>query len=155
VISRHLELKIPPVLVTLFFALFIWLVSLWLPGIFVPEQPKLIITVVLTSLGALIAVSGVVSFRLSRTTLNPTRPDASSLLVTTGIYKFTRNPMYLGLLFLLAAWSVSLSSMYGLVLCLVFVFYMNRFQIKPEERVLQSFFGAAFSEYKARARRWL
>ena len=154
-IARHLELRIPPVLLTLLFALLIWLTSLWSPAMVLHEQARLVFTVILVSLGVLIAISGVVSFRRAKTTVNPTRPDTSSSLVTTGIYKLTRNPMYLGLLIMLVAWSTFLSNFYGLVLCLVYVLYLNRFQIQPEERAMQSSFGVDYSDYKTRVRRWL
>ena len=79
----------------------------------------------------------------------------TSALITDGIYRFTRNPMYLGFLFFLVAWAFFLSTLYGFVLCLVFVLYMNRFQIQPEERALQSLFGTTYSHYRAKVRRWL
>lgn len=151
----HLELKIPPVLVTIGFALLIWLVSLWLPGMTIPQNVRLAMLVILLGLSALISISGLVSFRLARTTVNPIRPGASSSLVTTGIYRMTRNPMYLGLLLLLVALVVFLSNPYGLALCAVYVLYMNWFQIGPEEEALQSSFGEDYSSYRARVRRWL
>ena len=76
-------------------------------------------------------------------------------LVTTGIYRFTRNPMYVGLFFVLLAWAVFLSSAWALVGPVAFMQYINRFQIVPEERVLATMFGATYAEYKARVRRWL
>lgn len=153
-IARHLELRVPPVLLTLVFALLIWLTSLWLPGNTIPPQARLAGTIILASFGVLIAMLGVISFRQARTTVNPTKPDASSSLVTTGVYRVTRNPMYLGLLIILVAWSIFLSSFFGLVLCLVYVLYLNRFQIQPEERAMQSSFGVDYSDYKTRVRRW-
>ena len=155
VTARHLELRIPPVLVTLVFALLIWLVSLWLPGMPVPERLKMVVIVMLVSFGAFFSLAGVVSFRSAKTTVSPFTPGAGSALVTSGIYRVSRNPMYLGFLFFLVAWVFFLSTLYGFVLCLVFVLFMNRFQIQPEERALQSLFGTTYSHYKAKVRRWL
>jgi len=83
------------------------------------------------------------------------KPEKASSLVTTGIYRFTRNPMYLGLLFVLFAWAVFLASVWALLGPVAFVFYIDRFQIAPEEAILAGMFGAAYTEYKARVRRWL
>lgn len=83
------------------------------------------------------------------------RPDAASTLVTSGIYRVTRNPMYLGILFALLGWGLFLSNLGSLLFCGVFVLYMSRFQIQPEERALEVKFGVAFIMYKSRVRRWL
>ena len=83
------------------------------------------------------------------------KPEGTSSLVTSGIYRFTRNPMYVGLLFVLIAWAVFLSTPWLVIGPFVFVLYMNRFQIEPEERVLFRLFGTAFATYKGAVRRWL
>jgi protein-S-isoprenylcysteine O-methyltransferase Ste14 len=105
--------------------------------------------------GGCISLAGVVSFRRAKTTVNPLKPEKASSLVTGGIYKVTRNPMYLGLVLVLLAWAVFLSSAWALAGPVAFVLYMNRFQIEPEERVMGTMFGDNYSEYKARVRRWL
>lgn len=105
--------------------------------------------------GVAIALSGVVSFRRVRTTVNPLKPEASTSLVSTGIYKVTRNPMYLGMLAVLLAWAAYLPSVLALLGPAAFALYITRFQIIPEERVLHSLFGAAFVEYTQKVRRWL
>ena len=83
------------------------------------------------------------------------KPQTTSSLVCSGIYRVTRNPMYLGLVFVLVAWAVFLSSAWALLGPMAFALYMNRFQIAPEERVLSSMFGASYSDYLSRVRRWL
>ncbi|HEV8366930.1 MAG TPA: isoprenylcysteine carboxylmethyltransferase family protein, partial [Pyrinomonadaceae bacterium] len=75
--------------------------------------------------------------------------------VSTGVYRFTRNPMYLGLLLTLLGWAAFLSNPASLLFVPIFVLYINRFQIKPEEQVLSSLFGAEYMAYKSRVRRWL
>jgi protein-S-isoprenylcysteine O-methyltransferase Ste14 len=97
----------------------------------------------------------VVAFRRAGTTVNPMKPESSSSLVVSGIYAFTRNPMYLGFLFALLAWAIYLSHPAAFLVLPLFVWYMNRFQIEPEERALASLFGEAFTTYAARVRRWL
>jgi protein-S-isoprenylcysteine O-methyltransferase Ste14 len=75
--------------------------------------------------------------------------------VTSGVYRFTRNPMYLGLCFVLLAWAVFLSSAWAFMGPGAFVLYINRFQIAPEENALSKLFGPAFAKYQSKVRRWL
>ncbi len=87
--------------------------------------------------------------------MNPIKPGAASSLVTGGVFRFTRNPMYLSLLLYLLAWTAYLSNWLALLLVPVFVLYINQLQIKPEERALSALFGSEYASYKARVRRWL
>ena len=91
----------------------------------------------------------------AKTTVSPIKPQASSKLVNSGIYRISRNPMYLGFLIILIGIAAYLSNLFSLLLCPFFVMYMNRFQIRPEERSLKSFFGKDYINYKIRTRRWL
>ena len=150
-----LELKVPPVLVTVIFAVLMWLASKLSPGIITPNWLKLGVSAALTAMGVFFSVSGVVSFRNAKTSVNPLTPAECSSLVTSGVYKKTRNPMYVGFLFFLLGWGLFLSSLFSLVLCAGFVLYMNRFQIQAEEQVLTSLFGEEFLTYKSQVRRWL
>ncbi len=72
-----------------------------------------------------------------------------------GIYSITRNPMYLGLLFVLTAWSIFLANPLPFLMLPVFMLYINRFQIAPEERALTALFGSDFAAYQSRVRRWI
>jgi protein-S-isoprenylcysteine O-methyltransferase Ste14 len=110
---------------------------------------------VVFAIGLAIALSAVAWFRRARTTVNPLAPETVSSLVTSGIYRVTRNPMYLGLLFALLAWAVLLANPIALIFLPLFVLYMNRFQIGPEETALEARFGSEFLSYKAGVRRWL
>jgi protein-S-isoprenylcysteine O-methyltransferase Ste14 len=151
-----LELKIPPPAVALLFGVFMWLASLWVAPVDVsPAAARVAVAVATASVGLGIGVAGMVSFVRARTTMNPTKPSATSSLVTGGIFRFTRNPMYLSLVLYLLAWAVYLSSWLGFLFLPVFVLYINQFQIKPEERALSSLFGAEYASYKATVRRWL
>ncbi len=87
--------------------------------------------------------------------MNPIKPGAASSLVSSGVYRFTRNPMYLGLSVTLLGWAMFLSNPLALLAVPLFVLYINRFQINPEERVLSSLFGAEYAAYKEKVRRWL
>ena len=106
-------------------------------------------------LGGSVALAGDLEFKRARTTINPFKPQNATVLVTSGVYRFTRNPMYLGLLLVLLGWCLFLCSALALLGPVAFVAYINRFQIVPEERVLLAKFGSAYSEFAASARRWL
>ena len=150
-----LELKIPPPAVALLFGVLMWLASSLVAPLDVPFGLRVTVALLLASLGLVFSVSGMVSFRRAKTTMNPIKPAATSSLVTTGPFRFTRNPMYLSLLLYLLAWAVYLSNLLALLFLPVFVLYINQFQIKPEERVLSSLFGPEYAAYKGRVRRWM
>jgi len=109
----------------------------------------------LAGVGVTVALLGVASFRRARTTVNPLQPTATSHLVMFGIYRRTRNPMYLGMLFVLLGWGVFLANALGLGLATLFIPLMNRLQIGPEERILATIFGRHFTTYQSNVRRWL
>ena len=150
-----LELKIPPPLVALCLAILMWLTARPTGSLAVPVGPRLGVALALVGAGLGISVSGVVAFRRARTTVNPIKASSASALVVSGIYRYTRNPMYLGLLIALFAWAVYVSRPLALIFLPVYVLYITRFQIVPEERILGSLFGTAYSAYRARVRRWL
>ena len=150
-----LELKLSPVMTTIALAALMWLLARNTPGFSLAPEMRLTAMFVLFAAGAAIGFAGIWSFRKARTTVNPWRPHASSELVMSGIYRRTRNPMYLGLLLALAGWGLDLANFFAVLLAFAFVPYMNRFQIRPEERALEQAYGEAFVEYCRRVRRWI
>ena len=152
---RVLELKVPPLAVGVLLAALIWLVSRLVPGFNFVFPGRQFLALTLAVAGTMIIVLGVASFRRAKTTINPMKPESSSSLVISGIYKLSRNPMYLGFLLVLVGWAVFLSNALAFVFVPAFVFYMNRFQIEPEEKSLAGKFGQEFVDYKSRVRRWL
>ena len=100
-------------------------------------------------------LTGLWAFYRARTTFNPLQPGKATQIVTTGVYRYTRNPMYVGLLCQLCAWAVWLSQPLAWVGPPLFVALINRLQIAPEERILAQKFGAEYRDYQARVRRWL
>ena len=150
-----LETRIPPPLAGLTIGALAWLASAALGPTAIPFPIRLTAALALVVLGFGIASAGVRAVLRAKTTLNPIKPETSSALVTSGIYRYTRNPMYLGMATWLLAWSVWLGTPVGLVGAPLFMLYMNRFQIGPEERALSKLFGAEFLAYLTRVRRWL
>jgi protein-S-isoprenylcysteine O-methyltransferase Ste14 len=152
---QWLELKIPPLLVWLVFAGAMLGVAYSAPRLSFTLARSPAIALALVALGAAVALAGVIAFRDKRTTFNPLTPSAASFVVSSGVYRVSRNPMYLGLLLALAGCAVYLSNAGAALLLPVFVAYMTQYQIKPEERALLAKFGSEFAQYMSRVRRWL
>lgn len=106
-------------------------------------------------LGGGIMLTAARQFRQAKTTVDPLHPEAASSLVQGGVFRFSRNPMYLGMALILGAWAVFLGNALALLLVGGFVAWINRFQIAPEERALRAHFGAEFDRYMAEVRRWI
>jgi protein-S-isoprenylcysteine O-methyltransferase Ste14 len=120
-----------------------------------PARVEVIAALTFVGLGAGLILSASWSLRRHRTTIDPTRPNRSTELVTTGTYQISRNPIYLGMLCLLVAWAFRLSSPSSLAVTPLFVGYLSRFQIAPEEAALHEIFGEAFEQYGRQTRRWI
>lgn len=152
---RALELKVPPLALVLLVALLMWFVSAYERSLALALPWRTVIAAMFWIAGFAITLAGLLEFRRAKTTVNPVKPDAATAMVTSGIYRLSRNPMYLGFLFALIGWAVFLSHLLAFGLLPFFVLYMNRFQIEPEERVLAAKFGGQFREYVRSVRRWV
>ncbi len=150
-----LDLKVPPVALVFLTAGLMGLGAWGMPTWTSPLPGRPFIAGGLAAAGVLVCLLGVAAFRRAKTTVNPMTPEAASSLVIVGIYRATRNPMYLGFLLLLAAFAGYLSNALAAVLLPLFALYMTRFQIRPEERALETRFGADFIAYRGRVRRWI
>jgi protein-S-isoprenylcysteine O-methyltransferase Ste14 len=151
-----LELKVPPVLV--------WLIAAGLAIVLgVAGGPLWTIDADLARAlaplpalsGLAIAFLGVYEFRRAATTVDPRYPERAAQLVQGGVFRLTRNPMYLGLLLLLAALVIWMRSLVAVIVLPLFVLYLGRFQIAVEERAMAKHFGAEYEAYRRRVRRWL
>lgn len=151
----RLELKVPPPVILAIFAAAVAALPRIVPQASLPFPGQRAIAIACIVLGIGIAATGVRAFRRARTTINPLDPDAASSLVTTGIYRWTRNPMYLGMAACLLGIACWRSTLPGYLLVPGFCAYMSRFQIGPEERALAANFGQQFGAYSAKVRRWL
>lgn len=150
-----LELRIPPVVLVLLFGAAMWGVGRMLPhaDLAIPARTLWIAAFVVLALA--ITTAGIVAFRRHATTVDPRTPEEATTLVASGVYRRSRNPMYLGFLLLLTGWAFYVANWAAALLLPLFVLYMNRFQIRPEERALRQKFGAEFDRYAAAVRRWL
>jgi len=132
-----------------------WLAARAVPGLAVDHPGRIVLAALAATAGFAAAIAGVVQFRRAKTTVNPLRPETASSLVTGGVYRVSRNPMYLGMALILFGWAVWLGNPATVLVLPLFVAYMTRFQIIPEERALTATFGEVFAEYRRRVRRWL
>jgi protein-S-isoprenylcysteine O-methyltransferase Ste14 len=153
--KHPLELKIIPVVQVAIAALLMFIMAKIFPVSQGLLAVKWFIWGIFVTLGLFFGLAGILSFRLAKTTVKPETPEKASTLVQTGIYKITRNPMYVGLVCVLIAWAAWLGSVYSLSVVVVFILYINRFQILAEERALIELFGHKYIDYCLKVRRWL
>lgn len=152
---NHWQLKIPPPVYLLLFAGLMWLVNNWLPVFRLVPEPWNRAGLVLIATAVLVDFWSLGLFFRAHTTFNPIHPERSRALVTTGPYRYTRNPMYVGMLIILTGWGIYLGSIAPFLLLPFFVLTLTVQQIIPEEKVLEQTFGSAYLDYKTRVSRWL
>ncbi|MCX7553204.1 isoprenylcysteine carboxylmethyltransferase family protein [Marinicella sp. S1101] len=152
---KFLELKIPPALLMLLFGFLMWLTAQALPQLKVTWPWHEWVARAVFVLAFVLIAAGAYSFRKASTTVDPTRPEKATSVVSNGIYRVSRNPMYLGFLLMLLAFMFKLANPVTALLLPVFVVYMNQFQIKPEERALLRLFGKSYAAYQNQVRRWI
>ncbi len=152
---RKLELRVPPVAVFLLVVLLMYCLKGVTPNfmITVPFVEFVVLGLILVS--GYVGIAGVYEFRKVKTTVNPVKPENASSVVNTGVFAYTRNPMYFALLLLIIALGLWWQHLSVIPCAGLFVSYMNRYQIKPEEHVLERLFGDEYLKYKNRVRRWL
>jgi protein-S-isoprenylcysteine O-methyltransferase Ste14 len=153
--ASKLELRVPPPIVAIAVALLMWIAGRFVEPLPIPGNIRLIASLVIAGLGLALGTTAIVTFSRAGTTVNPTKPEATTSLVMHGIYLHSRNPMYVSLLLYLVAWAVYLASWPAALGLPAFILYMNRYQIAPEERVLAARFPEDFSAYRRAVRRWL
>lgn len=150
-----LKNKIPPPIVAILSAVLITVLSNYGPALSISMTIKIVLVALFVLTALVFNFSAIIAFRQAQTTVNPLKPDTASALQVSGVYRYSRNPMYLGMALLLCAWCVYEG---GVIACLVvplFVLYITIFQIMPEEKALESIFKDEFSQYKRRVRRWV
>lgn len=147
--------RIPPVALALVVALAMWAASRRWPQFAVALPAATVVAAALAVVGAGVALAGVTAFRAAGTTVNPLTPGGASAVVRRGVYRFSRNPMYVGLVAGLLGWGVYLSHALALAGVPVLAWWLDRFQIVAEEQALRARFGAEYNEYCRKVRRWV
>jgi protein-S-isoprenylcysteine O-methyltransferase Ste14 len=123
------------------------------PGARLLEAPYRYAGIVLIALALGVIAWSAVLFRRAGTNIRPFLP--STALVVAGPYRFTRNPMYLGMAGILLGAAVYMGSITPFVVIPAFMAIISERFIAPEEAKLEAAFGLAYLDYKARVRRWL
>ena len=151
----RLHTRIPPPVVTLAVAGIMWLVAFATPGLVVSFAGQGRLAAAIAIAGVALMAFSIFKFTRARTTVNPLKPTTATALVTSGVFALTRNPIYLADLIFLIALATWLGSICAFALAPVLVWYLNVFQIAPEEEALASLFGEEYRSYCARVRRWI
>ena len=145
--------KIPPPIVTLICGL-----GIYFSGPFFPEyilSINNILSIFILFLGFGILIISAASFKKHQTTINPLKPEQASSLVISGVFSFSRNPMYLGMVFILISVSIKFNLLGGLLITSMFALFITKFQIIPEEAAMHKLFPEEFASYKENTRRWI
>ena len=154
-VLSNLELRIPPDVIWVVVAVLMWLVSRSSAGLGPAEFIRRPLALVLLIVGTGLILAARFALDRAGTTWHPTEPGRTTVLVSTGVYGFSRNPTYLGMEIVLLSWAVVLASPAAAVVSASFVAYISRFQIQPEELVLSASLGEPYRDYLGRVRRWL
>ena len=147
--------RIPPLLLTGILAILMWLLSKVTWTVPMSESIRLISASIPLAAGTVFCLGGVMAFRVAKTTVDPRTPEKASALVTSGVYRYSRNPMYVAFALFLLAWAIYLLAPWSLGGVVGFVVFIDRLQIPSEEQALELLFGEDFRRYQARVRRWL
>ena len=150
-----LALKVPPVAQVIITAAAMYGVSKMVPALTFSLNGSTALAVALGVIGMSLGIMGVTQFRIAQTTPNPQALEKVSSLVTSGVYQYSRNPMYVGLVLILLGWAFYLSHLLAFVLLPIFILYMTRFQIQPEEQMMARKFGKTYQDYLNKVRRWI
>jgi protein-S-isoprenylcysteine O-methyltransferase Ste14 len=150
-----LENRIPPPFVVVIIGGAMWLIARYTGHPTGPSGWRLGLVASLVGVGLAMGGAGLRAFARARTTIDPVNLESASALVTTGIFRLSRNPMYVGFAALLTGWALWLEAPWAFTGIIVFVVFTSRFQIVPEERVLSAKFGSSYEHYRSRVRRWL
>jgi protein-S-isoprenylcysteine O-methyltransferase Ste14 len=151
-----MHLRIPPPIVALIGILLIFLSKDYILILYLHPYLQNTLSILFLVIGFVIILSATKEFKKSNTTVNPMKPETSTSLVTSGIFKYTRNPMYLGLSSILLASCFYFSSLLGIIVYVpFFILYITVFQIIPEEEVMKSLFNDEYLDYCSKVRRWI
>ena len=146
-------IKIPPPILVIILTSLVYFSSTKLELIYLPYRH--IVSVIILIVGLIVIVSPVVDFIKSKTTINPVKFKNVNRLVTTGIYRYSRNPMYLGMILIIISTTVYYLNFLSVFSPLIFYIWINKFQINREEIFLEDKFGSEYLKYKSKTRRWI
>lgn len=147
--------KLPPAMMVVIWLFLMWLIAFSLPTFHYEWAFTNYVMIVFYLIGVGLIITATIQFKKAATTLNPLNPDQATHLVTGGLYSRSRNPIYVGFVFILIGWAVTLEHPITYILLPLFIFFMNRYQIIPEEMALRRQFSETYQNYRKQVRRWL
>lgn len=153
--KHPLENRVPPPLVVILIGVAMGVIAGLTPPFEIGSPVRFVGGGIAFALGVLLVVQGARTFWRNKTTINPVDLERASTLVTSGVFGYSRNPMYVGFTTMLVGWAICLAAPWALLGPVAFALFTNRFQIVPEERVMRAKFGQAYDDYCAQVRRWI
>ena len=150
-----MNIRIPPPIQTAIAAGIMLLTSELLPHTLGGVTSRNVLAVICLISAAIFMFDAVAGFIRNKTTVNPLQPEKATTLVISGVYKFTRNPMYLGMLLILLALAFFLGNLWNTAVLFLYIWVITRIQILPEEQALIRLFGDQYTAYCEQVRRWL
>lgn len=151
--NRRLPIKISAPTLTIAHIILAILLA-WLAPLPIPApMPIRNVGLGLAMLGFMLGLLALREFKRVRTARDSKKPAKN--LVTTGVYQYTRNPVYLGFVFMLIGLPLSMGTYWGIILVWPLVVLTNNLIIRYEETHLAREFAAQYQEYSSRVRRWL
>ena len=150
-----MRLKTPPAVQLFISALLMWIISIYADNFRFIFKFNNELALFCLIIGGTIIVFGIVAFRKAETTVTPLHPDKASSLVTMGIYQYIRNPMYFGLLLILFSIGFYLHNLASMFVLPIYIWFISKYQIIPEEEALHKLFGQDYINYQDRVRRWI
>tara|TARA_Y100000996_G_scaffold371012_1_gene319014 strand:+ start:180 stop:632 length:453 start_codon:yes stop_codon:yes gene_type:complete len=150
-----MKLLIPPPIQALFSAIMMWLISIYFHQVNFSLNVINVFALVFLIIAVIIIILSINKFRVIKTTISPLKPNKTSSLVNSGIYRYTRNPMYLGLLLMLFSVALFLKNFISFLIIPLFILFITKNQILPEEEALENIFKGEYKNYKKKVRRWI
>ncbi len=155
ILFNKLETKIPPPVYGLLTAISIWWMDKLFPAFSLLPSTVKPLGIVIMLCGFCLDLIALMQFTRQHTSVNPLHPDKAHHIVINGLYHYTRNPMYLGMLIALCGWSIYIGNIVSFACLPAFVWLLTRIQIQPEERILAEKFGQPYTDYLKQVRRWI
>ena len=150
-----MKLLIPPPIQALFFSIIMWLISRQFVNASFSLNGINTFAFIFLIIAVMLLILSINKFRQVGTTISPLKPNKTSSLINSGIYRYTRNPMYLGLLLMLFSIALFLKNFISFLIIPLFILFITKNQILPEEEALENIFGEEYKNYKKKVRRWI
>lgn len=151
----HAQVKTIPPLIPLFFIVLAWLIDKYIYALAIPVTENIQLVVAYIMMAITVILFSFSLYFFIKTKQNPEPHTPTNALYTGGVFRITRNPIYLGFLVAQIVVAIKLNNLYVLLSLPIVWWLLNKWVIEPEEAYLEKLFGQEFLEYKNKVRRWL